>query len=195
VVFAAAVPLFANRVAFAGVLMSTTILWIAQFTADGAMVGNVLLPLATLSGLFVGVRVLLATVGAPLIGTISDRTGRRWIVIAGTLTIMGVGISLMSLPHLGIALVGAFMSVPLSGGTPALSAAVVGDASSPAHQGRAISMALTVADLGSAIGPPLALTFVPLIGIGVVYRSAGVLFALAALFSFWMARREPRRSA
>jgi MFS family permease len=193
-VFAAAVPLFANRVAFAGVLMSTTILWMAQFAADGARVGGVLLPLATLSGLFVGARVLMATAGAPLIGTISDRIGQRWLVIASTVTIMGLGITLMSLPYLGIALVGAFMAVPLSGGAPALSAAVVGDASAPAQQGRAISMTLTVADLGSAIGPPLALTLVPLIGIGAVYRGASAVFALAALFSFWMAREEPRRT-
>jgi len=193
-VLAAAVPMFANRISFAGVLMATTILWMAQFAADGLTLGNMLLPLATLSGLFVGVRVLLATAGAPLIGAISDRIGKRWIVIAVTLAIMALGVTLMSLPLFGIALAGAFMAVSLSGGIPTLSAAVVGDACSPAQQGRAISITLTVADLGSAIGPPLALTLVPLIGIGTVYQGNGAVFVLAALFSFWMARKEKRQS-
>jgi MFS family permease len=193
-ILAAAVPMFANRISFAGVLMATTILWMAQFAADGLTLGSMLLPLATLSGLFVGLRVLLATAGAPLLGVISDRIGKRWIVIASTLAIMGLGVTLMSLPLLGIALAGAFLAVSLSGGIPTLSAAVVGDSCTPAQQGRAISMTLTVADLGSAIGPPLALTLVPLIGIGTVYRGTGVVFALSALFAFWMASREPRRS-
>ena len=190
VVLAAAVPLFANRIAFAGVLMSTTILWMAQFAAQGLKLGSLLLPLATLSGLFIGVRVLLATAGAPLIGAISDRTGRRWAVIAGTLAVMALGVTLMSLPLLGIALAGAFMAVPLSGGIPALSAAVVGDACSPAQQSRAISVTYTIADLGSAIGPPLALALTPLLGIDTVYQGSAALFALAALFAFGMARRE-----
>ena len=188
-VLAAAVPLFANRVAFAGVLMSTTILWMAQFAPQGLTLGNRLLPLATLSGLFIGARVLLATAAAPLIGALSDRSGRRWAVIAAALAIMALGVTLMSLPVLGVALLGAFLAVSLSGGVPALSAAVVGDACSPSQQGRAISVTFTVADLGSAIGPPLALALTPLLGIATVYQGSAALFALAALFAFWMARR------
>jgi MFS family permease len=193
VVLAASVPLFANRLAFAGVLMSTTILWMAQFAADGLALGRLLLPLATLSGLFVGVRVLLATAGAPLIGAVSDRIGRRWIVMTVTLTVMALGIALMSLPIFGVALAGALIAVPLSGGAPALSAAVVGDACTPQQQGRALSTTYTISDLGSAIGPPLTLALVPLVGLGSVYRGGGAVFALAALFSFWMARREGAR--
>ena len=185
-------PLFVMRFVFAGVLNATTILWLGQYLDGGLRVGPWFLPLATLTGAFVAVRVLVSTLSAPPIGAFSDRIGRRWLVMA-LLLLAGVGgIYLMSLPSAGWAVGGALLASLTAGGVPLLAAAVIGDRSTVEQRGRSLGLMYSISDLGSALGPPFALGLIPLIEIGPVYRMAALLYGLAGLAALAWAAREKR---
>ena len=188
-----ALPLFAMRFVHTGVLNTTTILWLEQFVDEGVTLGGVTLPLATLTGSFIALRVLLSAAGAPLAGALSDRGGRRWGIIAILMVLSFAGIWLMSLPVSGFALAGALLAALAAGGVPSLTGALTGDQVGASQQARALGLLYTVADLGSALGPPVALGLVPLIGIASVYRLTALLALLAAVMALVLAAREPKR--
>jgi len=86
-ILAAAVPTFALRFVFAGVIYSTTILWLSQFIDGGISVSRFFIPLATLTGGFSAGRVLVSMTGAPAAGRLSDSSDRRWPVMAGIMVL------------------------------------------------------------------------------------------------------------
>ncbi len=194
VVLPASVPLFAMRFVFAGVLNATTILWLAQYLDGGLELGGAFVPLATVTGAFVALRVLVSVISAPPVGALSDRIGRRWPVIAGLLLAGMLGIFAMSLPALLWAAAGALAASLTTGGAPSLVGALIGDHTPGRQHGRALGMVYSVGDLGSALGPVFALWLIPFIGIAPVYQIAAVIYGLAGVFALWMARR-PRLSA
>ncbi len=82
VTLSCALPYFVMRFIFAGVLAATTILWLSQFVPEnGFRLNGWVVPLATLSGGFIAVRVLVSVVSAPQIGRLSDFIGKRWVVL------------------------------------------------------------------------------------------------------------------
>lgn len=195
VALAAALPLFSVRLVFAGVMVSTTILWLSAFVGDSLNLGGWALPIATLTGFFSLGRALVSLAGAPLAGFLSDRAGRRWPLVAGALALAAVGSWLMG-GGIGAALVGAFLAWIAAGATQGLAPAIIGDRVAPAQRGRAISVIYTLGDLGSALGPPLALGLVgaPGVPIGVLYRLCAGLLGVTAGFAAWQAMREWRFS-
>jgi MFS family permease len=186
----ASVPVFALRLVFAGVITSTTILWLGQFVEGEVALGEIVVPLATLTGAFVVLRVLLSMVSAPLSGLISDRVGKRWIVLGLVLLVGAAGLWLMGSLVLAVALFGAVLATVSAGGIQGLVPAVVGDRVSHARQSRVLGVVYTIGDIGSAIGPPMALFLVPLIGIGCLFRICAGIFGAAGLFGLLMAGRE-----
>jgi MFS family permease len=191
----ASVPLFVLRVVFAGVLASTTILWLGQFVDGGLPVLGILLPLATLTGIFVAVRMLISMVSAPVTGYLSDRTGRRWAIIAILMMVGTVSLFLMGAEFFWLAMVGVLFSAVMGGGVQSLVPAVVGDQVGAARQSRVLSVVFTIGDIGSALGPPIALALIPLFGVGGIYRFCGLLCGLAGIFALHQARsRRSRRS-
>jgi len=181
------VPLFAVRFAFQGVLNSTAILWLSQYVDGGISLGKFLLPLATLSGLFGAIRVLVGTASAPFIGALSDLGRRRWIILALLLLAGTVGIGLMSTAWIGIGLFGALLAALTAYGVPAITAALVGDQVLPERRARGLGIIYTVGDLGATLGPVISLALVPVIGIQRVYLISAGLYGLAAIHSFVMA--------
>ncbi len=191
-VLISAVPLFAVRFAFQGVLNSTAILWLSQYVDGGISLGKFLLPLATLSGVFGAIRVLVGTASAPFIGALSDLGRRRWIVLALLLMAGTVGIGLMSTAWLGIGLFGALLAALTAYGVPAITAALVGDQVLPERRARGLGIIYTVGDLGATLGPVISLALVPIIGIRQVYLISAGLYGLAAVQSFVMAVLKQR---
>ena len=184
----ASVPTFALRLVFAGVITSTTILWLGQFVEGRLFIGGIILPLATLTGTFVVIRVLLSMLSAPLSGFISDRIGKRWIVLAVILLGGAAGLRLMGSLTLAVALVGAVLATLSAGGIQGLVPAVVGDRVNMTRQSRVLGVVYTIGDIGSAIGPLMALFLVPLIGIGKLFNICALVFVIAGLFALLMAR-------
>jgi MFS family permease len=186
----AALPYFALRFAIAGVLSATTILWLSQFVDGGISLVGLAIPLATLTGTFVAIRVLISMLSAPAAGSISDKLNRRWIVLTLALIIGGVGLWLMSFPVLIPALAGALLATISAGGIQSLVPATVGDWISAGQQSRALGIVFTVGDFGSALGPSLGLWMIGYVGLGGVYQMCAVLFIVIGGFAAWQASKE-----
>jgi MFS family permease len=150
----ASVPIFAIRLVFAGVMASTTILWLSAFVGRQLQLGPLLLPLATLTGAFSSLRLGTSVAGAPLGGWLSDRLRRRWAVIAGSLLLSAVGVAFMAATRGLLAILGALVA-SLAAGAPRPGPALAGDQMRRATL-RSLSVILR-GDLGSALGPPMAL--------------------------------------
>jgi len=180
-------------VVFAGVVASTTILWLSQFYTEGLSIIGFLIPLATLTGVFGAVRILISVIGAPLSGLISDLSGRRWAVVA-VLLLLGAGFMwMMSAEMLAVALVGAILTTLTAGGVQGLVPAIVGDRAPVGQQSRILGVVFTVGDFGSAIGPPLGLALIPFVGLGSLYRLCALIFVLVGLFALSWAVKEKQK--
>ena len=186
----AAVPLFTARVVYAGVIASTTILWLQQFIDGGIQLSNRLIPLATVTGMFSAMRVVVSILSAPAAGKVSDFLGKRWGVIASMFLVGVIGMAMMSSGRLSIAVIGAILSAVSGGAAQAMSPSLIGDAAQGNQHGRALSIAYTIGDFGSAIGPPLALFLIPLYSIRTVYILCSLLFLLSFVYSLFMVKQE-----
>jgi MFS family permease len=187
----AAVPIMAVRFVFAGVMAATTILWLERYAGRELSLAWIVVPLATLTGAFSAVRVLTSIVGAQLAGRASDRLGRRWPVMAVGLGIGAMGAWLMGGSVVWLALFGALLAAVTSGSVQALSPAIIGDRVKEGRQSRALSVVFSLGDVASALGPPLALGLLTVLGISGVYRMSAIVLGLAGLFALAQAMREP----
>ncbi len=190
----AAVPLMAIRFVFAGVIAATTILWLERYVGRELSLASIVVPLATLTGAFSAIRVLASIVGAPLAGRASDRLGRRWPVMVVGLGAGAVGTWLMGSSIIWLALVGALFAAVTSGSVQALSPAIIGDRVDEARQSRALSVVFSLGDLASALGPPLALGLLAVLGISGVYRMSAVVLGLAGVFALRQILVESKRN-
>lgn len=179
----AAVPIFAVRFVLAGVMASTTILWLSSFFGERLEFAGSALPIATLTGAFVALRTLTGIAGAPLAGLISDRGGYRWPVVAGSLALGAGGSWLMSTTWIPLAVLGALMVALASGGVQALAPAMAGDRVAVRGYSRSLGLIYSLGDLGSALGPPIALALLGTLSIGQIYRLSAVVMAAALAFA------------
>ena len=193
VTFQASLPTFVLRLVFAGVITSTTILWLGQFFNKGITLSGFIIPLASLTGGFIAVRVLVSMLSAPVAGIISDRIGMRWIVMAVVMFAGMLGLWMMGVFLISTAVLGALLATLSAGGIQGLVPAIIGDQVGFHRQSRVIGAVYTIGDLGSAIGPPMALFLVPLIGINSLFQICAVLFCAAGIFGLIMASRESAR--
>jgi hypothetical protein len=58
-----------------------------------------------------------------------------------------------------------------------------------------LSVAYTLGDLGSAVGPPFALALVAWLPIGTIYHLSAVLLAATGAFALWQSRLERQSGA
>ena len=58
------------------------------------------------------------------------------------------------------------------------------------RQSRVLGIVFTIGDVGSALGPPLALILVPIISVAGVYKICAGLFGLAGIFAVWQTLQE-----
>jgi MFS family permease len=188
----ASIPIFAIRLVFAGVMASTTILWLSAFVGRQLQLGPLLLPLATLTGAFSSLRLGTSVAGAPLGGWLSDRLRRRWVVIAGSLLLSAAGVALMAATRGLAAILGALVASLAAGSAQALAPALAGDQMRPEQRSRGLSVIYSVGDLGSALGPPLALGLVPRLQISGVYLLSAAALLAGALHALALAVSERR---
>ncbi len=187
----AAIPYFASRFTLAGVLASTTILWLGSLLDNPSSAWwQGLLPLASLTGAFAGVRTLTSLVGAPAAGRLSDWLGRRWGVIGVTMAAGAVGLGLMGSRELGWALPGALLVAICGGATHALAPSLVGDRVTTQQRSRGLGIVFSAGDLGSALGPPFALGALVWFPMSAVYLCCAGLLVSVAAFSVWQDLRH-----
>ena len=184
-----------NRLVVAGMLMSTFGLLLFEQIGASIEIGGLVVGVATLTGLGLGLQALVSMVAAPVLGTLSDRTGSRWPVAAGGLTPGVAGLSLLALGSPLAILFGVPMTAISSGSNQGLSTAIVGDLTGAQRQGQQLGWLFTTGDLASAVGPLVAYAAIPLFGLSSIYLLNAGLFAAMALVAWHWAVRLKQKPA
>jgi len=168
---------FAVRLLFAGVLLSTVVLYAAE---KGISIGA--LSETGVSGVVMAVSVLCASVTTVFVGRYSDRLSNRALIAVPALGVLAVGFALLALvPTLagmigGVALIG----VGVGGTNPPL-LAYLGDIAPGGDVGKLGGVYNTFGDLGSTLGPLVALPFVTRVGFAVEYLACVAVVLLAGV--------------
>ncbi len=173
------------------VILTTSIVQASQYFAYGIIEAYVILYADSLHfdawiiGLLPAILILMLGVFNPLMGSFSDKVGRRSIIITGLL--LGGGVSLL-IPfitnYLWFILIlcgfGIGMAMVISS-----TAAHVSDYSKKKDYGTAIGVLSTIMDIGQTIGPILSGYVLIVLSFGGVFSMVGVvLLASALIFSF-----------
>ncbi|MBI3002147.1 MAG: MFS transporter [candidate division NC10 bacterium] len=149
-------------------------------------------------GLIIGVQLATTMLAKPLTGRLSDRFGRKPMILVGLLLVAATlpGIPRLSAP-LPLALLSAVLGLGVAVVTPSTTA-LVADLTRAGRMGSAMGVFGTIWDSGEAAGPVVAGVLVAAAGYGVAFGviAAGVGLA-ALLFAFAVAdpERAVRRGA
>lgn len=185
-------PFFINRVIFTGFLGSTTILWLSQFVENGSLsFDHFALPLATMSGTFIAVRIFVSIISVPQIGRLSDNLNRRWLILVIIFLLFGTGgLLLLAAQNIWISILGVILSAIAGGSIPAIIPSIIGDQVPQHQQSRSLGYIFSFGDLGSAIGPPIALALVEIISLPSLFVGSAVLLLVTGLFTSVFAVQE-----
>lgn len=186
------ITIFITRFIERGVLAATASLWINMLFGGNVYIFGYLLPAATLAGLFNAIKLLPGISSAPLIGFISDRLKKRWIVITFALIMYSLGLWLMSFDLLNIALGGVLIASLFGGSSETLVPAIIGDEVGHQATGRTLGIIYSIADLGSTLGPIVSLAILDSTSLTVsdVYLACISLVFIAVVTTFIASRWE-----
>lgn len=163
----------------------------AQFVLNGML--NAFLPLygrealgltATELGWLFGVQTLTTLAVRPTIGFLSDRAGRRWVIVTG-LTICSAAVFSLSLAASASALVAAVIAYAAGvATTTAATGAYITDVTRRARYGAAHGVFGTIYDVGDALGPIVAGLLVVAVGYARMFQiMAAVALTMTVVFS------------
>jgi MFS family permease len=163
----------------------------AQFVLNGALnaflplYGRDLLGLSTpeLGWLF-GMQTVTTLAIRPLIGFLSDRAGRRWVIVAG-LTVCSTAVLAMSRATSLWALVPAVIAYAAGvATTTAATSAYITDVTRRARYGAAHGVFGTIYDVGDALGPIAAGLLVARVGYAHMFQTLAIVgLTMAVVFS------------
>ena len=179
-----------NRFITAGVLAAT----IALLVQDQLNINNIVVGVASVTGILLGIRTIISMFAAPIAGSLSDRIGNRWGVIIGGLVIGSIGMILMVRSDPITILIGVCLTAVASGSVQALVTTRTGDMFNKAQRGKAIGVLHTAGDLGSALGPITAYALLRWITLSDLYILCALLFAFGAVLAlgiFLSQRKKP----
>lgn len=164
------------RFLFAGVLLSTAVLYTAY---RDIRIG--VLSATGVSGLVMAVSVIAASLATVLVGWYSDRLHNRAVVAIPSLVVLAIGfVGLLLWPTLlGIGLSVALIGFGVGGSNPPL-LAYLGDISPDDDVGKLGGVYNVFGDMGSTLGPLLALPLLPMVGFTFEYVFCAVLAMGAA---------------
>jgi MFS family permease len=168
-----------NRFITAGVIAAT----LALLVNNQLPRTNIVLGVASVTGLLAGFRTILSMFSAPLSGIISDKNGSRWGVVISALVLGAIGMLLLISNHTIIIMFGISLSAIASGSLQSLMTARTGDIVVHAHQGKAIGTLQTAGDLGSALGPVIAYALLAWITLSGLYVICAILFGIGLILA------------
>ncbi|MBN1318843.1 MAG: MFS transporter [Anaerolineales bacterium] len=191
-------PLFAVRLVFAGVLASTSILWLEDLVGERAKFAGMSLPLATLTGAFIAIQAAIGIFGARTAGYLSDLTGRRWLVMSMGIFIGVVGIFTMTLDILPLALSGGLIAAVANGSVQTLVPAIAGDHSKGKNHSRSLGLIYASGDTGSTLGPLIALNLLNsrILPLDDIFRGCSIFLSLVlalSLYNSYLSRQRRQR--
>jgi MFS transporter, DHA1 family, multidrug resistance protein len=163
----------------------------AQFVLNGML--NAFLPLygrevlgltpSELGWLF-GLQTVTTLAIRPVIGVLSDRAGRRWVIVTG-LTVCGAAVLLISIAANLAAVVTAILTYAAGvATTTAATTAYITDVTRRARYGAAHGVFGTIYDVGDALGPIAAGFLVAAVGYATMFQvMAAVALVMAVAFA------------
>jgi MFS family permease len=168
---------FVVRFLFVGVLLSTVVLYAAE---NGIAIGA--LSETGVSGVVMALAVLGASVTTVAVGRYSDRLANRALIAVPALGVLGIGFGFLAfVPTLVGALGGvALIGVGVGGTNPPL-LAYLGDIAPGGDVGKLGGVYNTFGDLGSTLGPLVALPLVARVGFAVEYLTCVAVVCLAGV--------------
>jgi MFS family permease len=169
------------------VILVTSVVEAAQFLAFGAIEAFLALYAATIGipawqiGIILGVQLIAVVIVKPAMGAISDRWGRRAVIVPGLLIGM-VSVALLPLGRDAVTL--GVLSLTFGIGFAAVTSstsALVADATRNAQFGASIGVLRTIMDVGQTIGPVMTGFLVGAWGYHVAFPALGVVLAASAV--------------
>lgn len=146
------------------------------------------------AGMLWGVQVVVTLLAKPLMGRVSDRWGRRPLIVAGMLLCAA---PIATIPHLSD-----FTSLLIAGAifgfgeafVTSSSAALVADFCQAKHYGAAMGTFGTIFDVGHASGPIVTGLLVASFGFGISFSIVAILLVLSLPVFLHYVRTEPGHS-
>lgn len=172
-----------NRLATAGIVGATLGLVVQQNFGNTIQWDGVPIGVASATGILLAARTTIGLVGAPIAGTLSDKIGGRWGLLALSLMLGGLGMATLPIPQLTALMFGMLASSLSSGGVQALSTALTGDLSHAHAHGKNIALLNIAGDLGSAIGPIIAYPLLSITGLAAIYWGCAALLLASAIWT------------
>lgn len=189
----AAIIIGLNWLIFLGILGATLALLLQERIGPELVLGALLIPLATLTGVVAAGKDMLSLLAAPLSGTLSDHLGNRWLLIILALLLGSVALVMIALST-GLALViGILLGAITTSVLQTQTTALVGDYAGFNRQGRLLGGVNTVGDIGSAAGPLLAFFLIERgWALGDILLLAAAILALFLPWVLWVGWRAAR---
>ncbi len=178
------------------VIVLTSLVEAAQFLVFGAVEAFLALYAASVGipawqiGVILGVQLLSVIVVKPVMGALSDRWGRRTIIVPG-LSLGVVSVALLPLADtvVPLSVLSLLFGVAFATVTSSTSA-LVADATQNGQFGASVGVLRTIMDVGQTIGPVLTGFLVGTWGYGVAFPALASVLAVSALaFAFMGAGR------
>jgi DHA1 family multidrug resistance protein-like MFS transporter len=144
---------------------------------------------ATLTGALGAARTLLSMGSAPAAGTLSDRLGKRELMIVGSMGLGAAGMLLLASRTPWVVLWGVGLGALSDGGLRGLITAQGGDLARREQRGQVMGMLSISGDVGNTLGPVVAYALLPWVGLSGVYLLCAALLALGSLSAPWLNRR------
>lgn len=189
-ILSAGIPIFAARLILVGVVNSTTIIWLSELAPSGFIWKSITFPAVILSGSIIASRALVSAAIIRNLGKLSDRIGYRWVVIAGSTIIGSIGLFFMTKTSLPLAITGTIAVGAALGGITLLHAVIAGEGSPSDQRGRTLGSVNVFGDLGSALGPLIALSASPVISPSSIYKICAWLMLLLGVYAAVHSKRE-----
>jgi MFS family permease len=138
-----------------------------------------------------GLQTVTTLATRPLIGMLSDRVGRRGVIVAG-LTVCSAAVWLVSTASGALALVAAVLTYAVGVAvTSAATSAFITDLSHRARYGTAHGVFGTIYDVGDALGPVAAGLLVASVGYARMFQMMAMVALLVTMVFFVMSRHTP----
>jgi len=173
------------------VIVLTSLVEAAQFLVFGAVEAFLALYAASVGipawqiGVILGVQLISVIVVKPVMGTLSDRWGRRTVIVPG-LSLGVVSVALLPLADtvVPLSVLSLLFGVAFATVTSSTSA-LVADATQNGQFGASVGVLRTIMDVGQTIGPVLTGFLVGTWGYGVAFPALASVLAVSALaFAF-----------
>jgi DHA1 family multidrug resistance protein-like MFS transporter len=142
-------------------------------------------------GWLFGIQTVTTLAVRPVIGLLSDRAGRRWVIVAG-LTVCSAAVLAMSRAADAWALVAAVIAYAAGvAATTAATSAFITDVTGRRRYGAAHGVFGTIYDVGDALGPIAAGVLVATVGYAQMFQILAIVGATMAVVFLVASRSTP----